>query len=553
MRTLRRGVMLALSLAVLLVLLAVPVQAGTWTAVEAGDNINYYSVHPADASHVWAGGVTFIPPGSVGFEDSGIIGRSTDSGATWQYSTSHQAGDVSFGWNFRTATAVDFVDATRGWAVLSDGTIVATTDGGATWKVQAEGSFEFRDNNWGYSSIDMVDAARGVAVGGWVGFIGVSKARIAYTANGQDWIEAGVPDLEHASLEAICMVDASYGWAAGSIGATDKTPLILMTSDGGATWTRQAAGPPAGAALHGVWFTDRNHGWVVGDKGGIYVTADGGATWWSQASPTTETLLAVTFAGPATGWAVGENGTILETSKAGLPWAVQSAGVETTLRDVAVAAGVVWAAGDEGTLLTSTAPAGGVPGYSFSDVASSPYKAAIESLAIAGIVNGFPDGTFRPEAGVLRAQCAKMLLGTLGIAPGFSTSTRFTDLGAPDANGYPHRWVQEAFAQGITNGANAAQTLFAPWNTIRRDQAVSMIVRGTRLVTPGLIKTPPAGTPSLFAAVGPPHGDNLRIAEYIGLLDGLAGMGAGWDIYAPATRGEIAQMLHDIRPAQVGD
>ena len=448
----------------------------------------------------------------------------------------------------------------HGWAALSDGTIVGTTDGGASWTLLAEGSSEMRDNNWGYSSLAMADATHGVAVGSWVGFIGVSKPRIVYTQNGKDWVEADVPDLSDVSLDGVCMVDASYGWAVGSVGRIDKAPLVLVTHDGGATWTQQASGL-SGSALHGVSFVDRQHGWAVGDKGAILVTVDGGATWWSQPSPTTETLLAVTFADSAAGWAVGEKGTILETTKAGLPWVVQTSGVKTTLRDVAVtrgtvaeAAGTVWVAGEEGTLLSSVASTGGSPGSVFSDIASSPYKAAIESLAAAGIVSGFPDGTFRPGADVRRGQFAKMLLGVLGIVPGDSTSSRFTDLGAPDANGYPHRWVQAAFEHGITTGTNAAQTLFAPWNTIRRDQAVSMIVRGAQRVIPGVLETPPAGwTSPLFAGVDPPHGENLRIAEYNGLLSGLTGMGSSWSVTALASRGEVAQLLYNLRLAQQKD
>jgi photosystem II stability/assembly factor-like uncharacterized protein len=559
-RKLSSSMIVIVSIVMLFALLAAPAQAGTWKAVKGGDNIHYYSVDLVDAAHVWVGGVTFIPPGMAGFEDTAIIGRSTDSGATWKYTSSHQIGDVAFGWTFLTATTLEFVDANHGWAALSDGTIVGTTDGGATWTLQAEGSAEMRDNNWGYSSLAMADATHGAAVGSWVGFIGVSKPRIVYTQNGKDWVEADVPDLSDVSLDGVCMVDASYGWAVGSVGRTDTAPLVLVTHDGGATWTQQAGGL-SGAALHSVSFVDRQHGWAVGDKGSILVTVDGGATWWSQASPVTETLLAVTFADSATGWAVGEKGTILETTKVGLPWVAQTSNVKTTLRDVDVArssvatvARAVWVAGEEGTLLSSAAPTGGAPGYVFSDIASSPYKSAIESLAAAGIVGGFPDGTFRPDADVRRGQFAKMLLGALGIVPGSSTSTRFTDLGAPDANGYPHRWVQAAFEHGITKGTNAPQTLFAPWSAIRRDQVVTMIVRGAQRVLPGVLETPPAGwTSPFFAGVDSPHGENLRIAEYNGLLAELAGMGASWNPGATATRGEVAQMLYELRLAELND
>lgn len=548
MRKRRVGIIGILCAVAVVMLMAAPVQAGAWTAVAAADNVHYKALDLVDGSHGWAGGVTFIPPGKAGFEDSAIIGRTADGGATWEYTTGYLVGGDAFvGWNFRTATALDFVDALHGWAALSDGAIVATGNGGADWVLQAEGSFEFRDNNWSYVSLSMADATHGCAVGGWVGFIGVSQPRIVYTVNGTDWKEADIPDLPNRTLDAVHMVDSEYGWAVGSTAPTDRTPLVLVTRDGGATWTRQAISLPAtGVSLHGVWFVDRQHGWAVGDSGTILVTVDGGATWWTQPSPTNEKLLGVRFAGTATGWAVGEKGTVLETTNAGLPWVSQTTGVKTALRAVAAAAGTVWVAGEDGVLLASTAPAGGAPGSAFSDIASSPYKTAIESLAAAGIVGGFPDGTFRPDAAVLRQQFAKMIVGTLHVAPGNSTTTRFADLGTPDADGYPHKYIRAAFDHGITNGTNRAQTLFAPLNPIRRDQVVSMIVRGAKQLLTGVLEGPPAGAPSLFAGVGEPHGDNLRIAEYNGLLDGVAGMGAGWNVSAPATRGEVAQMLYNL-------
>ena len=532
------------------VVLAGPAQASSWTSLPGGQ-IDYHAVDFVDVSHGWVGGVTFTPAGQAGIEPTAIIGRTDSGGADWQYSTSHEAGDVAFGWNFLTAATIDFVDDLHGWAALSDGAIVATTTGGAHWAVQAEGSSEFRDNNWSYVSLSMADATHGVAVGSWVGFIGVTYPRIVYTHDGHEWKAADFPKPDNSSLESVCMVDSEYGWAVGSAGLTDSTPLVLVTHDGGATWTRQTKGlPTTGIDLHGVSFVDRQHGWAVGDFGAIYVTVDGGATWWSQPSVVSATLRGVHFSDSSTGWAVGDKSTILETTQAGRLWIPGTLPVmqaSVTLRAVSTAGGHVWAVGDGGVILTAAAPQPGSGGMPFTDIDDSSYKTAIESLAAAGLVGGFPDGTFRPDATVLRQQFAKIIVGALGIVPGDSTATRFTDLGKPDADGYPHRYVQAAFDRAITNGVDAAQTRFAPWNPIRRDQAVSMIVRGAKSLMAGVLVGPPPGTPSLFADVGEPHGENLRIAEYNGLLNGLTGLGPAWNVGAYATRGEVAQMLYNLR------
>ena len=187
------------------------------------------------------------------------------------------------------------------------------------------------------------------------------------------------------------------------------------------------------------------------------------------------------------------------------------------------------------------------PALAFPDVpAGHPYETAINALSDEGIIGGYLNGNFGLNDAVKRAQFAKMIVGTLGITPNSSTVTRFTDLGDPDAKGYPHIYVQAAYDNGITYGSNLAQTLFDPWKYIHRDQMVSMIVRGVQHLFPTVLQTPPVGTSSLFTDVPEPHGANLRIAEYNGLLDGLIGLGPSWSVTANATRGEVAQVLYNL-------
>ena len=557
MRRSRLVIFAALLIVACVMLPAQGVQASSWTPVQGG-NVHYRAVDFFDAVRGWVGGTTYIPEGMVGFEDTAVISRTGSAGAEWEAVSGHETGpNTSAGWNFLTVVALDFVDDAHGWATLDDGTILVSTNGGVSWTVQAEGSSGYADNNWSYPGLSMTDLTHGVAVGGWVGFIGSPQPRVAYTANGIDWQTAELSTYKGAALESVHMVDAQHGWAVGTAVQADGIPLVLATTDGGITWTRQTTDlPDTGIGFHGVCFVDLNHGWAVGDQGAVYATADGGATWWKQPAVTSETLLDVCFAGPSVGYAVGANGTILETTRGGSPWVVQTSGTAKTLRAVATAGMTVWAVGDEGVILKGSVPPPDSMGTGFGDISTSPYETAIESLAAAGIVNGFADGTFKPDAAVKRAQFAKMIVGVLGIVPADSTVTRFTDLGTPDEAGYPHRWVQAAYDRAITQGTNAAGTLFAPWEPIRRDQLAGMIVRGAKDVMTGALEEPPAGAPSLFAGVGEPHGDNLRIAEYNGLLEGLldAGAvggadltGAGWDVVLSATRGEVAQMLYNLK------
>jgi photosystem II stability/assembly factor-like uncharacterized protein len=52
---------------------------------------------------------------------------------------------------------------------------------------------------------------------------------------------------------------------------------ILVSSDAGDSWQQQQS--PTRTMLTGVYFSDRDNGWVVGHDSAILRTTDGGATW----------------------------------------------------------------------------------------------------------------------------------------------------------------------------------------------------------------------------------------------------------------------------------
>lgn len=107
------------------------------------------------------------------------------------------------------------------------------------------------------------------------------------------------------------------GWAVGDAG----TVLKLQIVSGVPTWT--PVGPILGvtANLFGVYFTDSNHGWIVGGTAAsqeavILTTSDGGSTWSGGAgmvtgAPSGTVLRSVfidtygTGSGNGDGWAVG--------------------------------------------------------------------------------------------------------------------------------------------------------------------------------------------------------------------------------------------------------
>ncbi len=113
--------------------------------------------------------------------------------------------------------------------------------------------------------------------------------------------------------------------------------------------------------------------------------------------------------------------------------------------------------------------------FAFSDVeAGTVVDEAVGILSNLSILEGFEDGTFKPEETVTRAQMAAIICRTLGFESQAQSSmgtTVFTDVAADSwASGY----INVAQAQGIINGYGNG--LFGPNDKVTYEQAVKMIV-----------------------------------------------------------------------------
>ena len=105
-------------------------------------------------------------------------------------------------------------------------------------------------------------------------------------------------------------------------------------------------------------------------------------------------------------------------------------------------------------------------GSAFSDVSSSHWAlASVEFLKEKQWINGYEDGTFRPDNNITRAEYAKLILTVFGIKEGGQAD--FSDV-SKDAWYAP--FVAAAQANGIINGADG--NFFPDKNLTRQDAAV---------------------------------------------------------------------------------
>ena len=110
----------------------------------------------------------------------------------------------------------------------------------------------------------------------------------------------------------------------------------------------------------------------------------------------------------------------------------------------------------------------------FEDVpADNDYHDAIETLKALNVIDGYEDGTFRPEKTVTRAEMAKLMVQLLGYGDLVAGSkSNFTDTQGHWADA----WIALAAGRGIVIGTGDGK--FAPDRTVTYDEVLTMLVRG---------------------------------------------------------------------------
>lgn len=108
----------------------------------------------------------------------------------------------------------------------------------------------------------------------------------------------------------------------------------------------------------------------------------------------------------------------------------------------------------------------------FTDVpVSYEHYGAIAALAERKIINGYTDGTFKPNQPITRAQMAKILANAFELSNVFETLP-FTDVNIQSES---FRYINALYSYAITTGTSA--TTFSPGNRVTRGQLAVFITR----------------------------------------------------------------------------
>jgi hypothetical protein len=98
--------------------------------------------------------------------------------------------------------------------------------------------------------------------------VGAAGTILATSDGGATWTAPTVPVPTTQDLTGVAFVDRSHGWVVGAAGT------IVHTTNGGTGWSAQVSG--TNTDLRGVAFLDAKCGWVVGASGAVLETLSAG-------------------------------------------------------------------------------------------------------------------------------------------------------------------------------------------------------------------------------------------------------------------------------------
>jgi photosystem II stability/assembly factor-like uncharacterized protein len=286
---------------------------------------------------------------------------------------------------------ISFADTVTGYACGENGTVIKTTNGGASWTTLTTGN---TNRLWDIKIIPGSAGQKVIAVGD-------NNTVIKSMNGGISWAAQNIPFQAGSFVFGIQCMDSLNYFACGGDYAT-LTGAVLKTADGGSSWTKTPVN--SSVFLDKVFMMNNNYGFTAGSHSGftdgsiqrttngssfssvknstdlltnvyclsakdiitigigghIWKSTDSGSTWVEHSASGMD-LYGISFVNQLTGYACGGSGSggiILQTKDGGSTWTVVPYPVYTTLQSVCITGNKIFIAGAVGTILKATLSSG---------------------------------------------------------------------------------------------------------------------------------------------------------------------------------------------------
>lgn len=199
-------------------------------------------------------------------------------------------------------------------------------------------------------------------------------------------------------------------------------------------------------------------------------------------------------------------------------------------------------------MLTCAAPTVTVSAASYSDTNRTNYEKAVDTLSEAGIINGYPDGTFKPENSISRAEISKMMSAVIlssyneedaakadenTVHADVRDSVLMTTKGASfkdvDSTSWSAPYIGVSSTCGIVTGYT--DNTFRPSKTITYNEITAMAVRACEY--------------DMSKVTGAWPANYVAAAKELGLYNGMKDFDPSSDGSMHVTRGNAAIIINN--------
>lgn len=268
--------------------------------------------------------------------DSGVICKTTNAGTNWVKSTYIEGGTLVsvYFWDENLGLIGGYIDT------VSNGFIIRTTDGGASWSKRI-----FWYVPYGIASL-----------GGDTAWICYRQGVQLSFDRGNHWNFGSAFGGNNLVLHSIHFINNLTGWTCGRV--FGDLAYVYKSTDGGVHWFNQF-NTLRRDLFYSVYPADEQTVFVTSIRGEIYKTSNGGDTWEPTLSGVSAPLYGVNFPDIVTGYTCGGNNIIMKTTTSGSAWNFQLLPPEvkpgTAFYSVSFrSANLGWAVGDNGTIIKTS-------------------------------------------------------------------------------------------------------------------------------------------------------------------------------------------------------
>lgn len=292
----------------------------TWATSNAPDG-SVLQIHFTDPVHGWM----------ITWKDTDkkmTVWASVDGGKTWRRQWQEPSSQIMDNLAMQARAKIFFSGSQNGY-ILAGGILLATTNGGGTWKpVSLPAKFTPVDMSFTGFQKGWVAGQEGTGTSG-----ANSRLVVLVTVNGgQSWERSFFPPNNSHCLPfsaSLSFATSEDGWLFYKDDAMNG--ILYHTVDGGKRWELEQTALASGRTLAvAMVFTGSNAGWLPVDSGaaplpgGILITRDGGRNWQPAGFDKGWSIEAVSPVSSRECWAIGElpniGNFLIHTTDGGKTW-----------------------------------------------------------------------------------------------------------------------------------------------------------------------------------------------------------------------------------------